>query len=236
MPALFFMPTHDKMRGMSKTQKLLAIYERLLRHNGPRGWWPGETRDEVIIGAILTQSISWRNVTRAIDNLRAATLLSLGALYNAELETIEPLIIPTRYYRQKALKLKAFCHHLYENYEGSLDEMFRIPLDALREELLTLRGIGPETADCILLYAGELPSFPGDAYTKRIFARLGLLKPDATYDEMRRLFMDNLPPEVGLYNDYHAQIDGLGNQYCAPKDPRCGECPIRDLCKKLVDV
>ncbi|HEY9766543.1 MAG TPA: hypothetical protein V6C82_09255 [Chroococcales cyanobacterium] len=216
----------------AKTEALLNIYERMLVHFGPRGWWPGETREETIVGAILTQNVAWRNVERAIANLKAADLLSLAKLHQAPSEVIEPLIIPSRFYKQKTRKIKDFTAFLFGEHGGDLDRMFSIGVRKLRPELLFLKGIGPETADCILLYAGFLPSFTCDAYTRRIFGRLGFFAADATYEEMRNFFMKHLPHQVPLFNEFHAQIDGIGHHYCQPKDPRCGECPLSELCKK----
>lgn len=214
----------------AKSEALIAVYERMIAHFGPRNWWPGETPDEIIIGAILVQNVAWRNVEQAIDHLRAAGLLSLEAIHRAPVEILEPLIIPTRYYKQKARKLKAFAAFLCERY-GTLERMFEQGVESLRPQLLALKGIGPETADCILLYAGGLPSFTCDAYTRRIFSRLGFFGPNASYEEMRRFFMEHLPPEAALFNEFHAQIDGIGHFFCAPQ-PRCEACPLRPLCRQ----
>lgn len=208
---------------------LMEVYTRLYNHFGPRHWWPAETPFEVVVGAILTQSVAWRNVEKAIVNLKEAGLLSVEGLHQAEVEEIASLIVPTRYYRAKAKKLKAFINFLVEKYGGSLERLFAVPLDKLRPELLGLNGIGPETADSILLYAGEYPIFVIDAYTHRIFQRLGVFEPKVSYAEMQRFFMYHLPTDVKLFNEYHALIDALGNRLCRARKPTCQECPLLGL-------
>jgi endonuclease-3 related protein len=211
-------------------QKLMEIYDRMYKHFGPRHWWPADTPFEVVVGAILTQSVAWRNVEQAIKNLKQARLLDLAAIAHAELDELARLIRPTRYYNMKARKLQAFCRHVLENYDGSLERFFAMDLWPLREELLGIYGIGEETADSILLYAAEKPIFVVDAYTRRIFSRLGMVDAGIKYGQLQRFFMDHIPPDVMLYNEYHAQIDAVGNHYCAAKKPSCGECPLRPLC------
>lgn len=211
-------------------QKLMDIYDRMYKHFGPRHWWPADTPFEVVVGAILTQSVAWRNVEQAIKNLKQAGLLDLVAIAHAELDELARLIRPTRYYNMKARKLQAFCRHVMENYDGSLERFFAMDLWPLREELLGIYGIGEETADSILLYAAEKPIFVVDAYTRRIFSRLGMVDADIKYGQLQRFFMDHIPPDVMLYNEYHAQIDAVGNHYCAASKPACEECPLRPLC------
>lgn len=213
-------------------QKLHQAYDKMLQHFGPRGWWPGDSDFEICVGAILTQSVSWKNVAKAIDNLKNADLLELDKMYGADPETIENCIIPTLYYRQKAKKLKAFVNHVTENYAGNLSAFLGKDLGDLREELLNLHGIGPETADSIILYAANKPVFVVDAYTRRIFARLGLFKDDISYNEMQEFFMRHLTPDVRFYNEYHALIVGVGNRFCSNKKPKCAECPLTGLCKR----
>lgn len=161
--------------------EVVEVYQILQEHFGHQNWWPGETRDEIIIGSILTQSVSWQNVEKAINNLKEQDLLSLKALHNSYAEEIAPLIIPTLYYNVKARKLKNFCDFLYENYEGDLDKLFSKNLPELRKLVLSINGIGEETADCILLYVAEKLSFVVDAYTKRIFHRLGFTDSNINY-------------------------------------------------------
>lgn len=214
---------------------LWDVYERLYRHFGHREWWPAQGGAfEVVVGAYLTQNVAWANVEKAIANLRAAGLLSPAALRAAPLAAVEACIRPAGFYRQKARRLKAFVDHLYARHGGDLQAMLGQPWPALRAELLSLPGVGPETADSILCYAAGWPVMVVDAYTRRIFHRLGVLPtPDATYDEMQSLFHAHLPPAVWLFNDYHAQIVALGKEYCRKRAPRCGACPLAVVCKKV---
>jgi endonuclease III related protein len=174
--------------------KLRLYYRTLYRAWGPQHWWPAETRFEVIVGAYLTQNTSWINVERALANLRAAGVLSVEAIRGLRLSKLERLIRPSGYFRQKAKRLKTFVAYLDKNHGGSLDALFAQPTDKLREELLDLNGIGPETADSILLYAGNHPVFVVDAYTKRILDRHGILSEKSDYEEFRRLFESSLAP------------------------------------------
>ncbi len=212
-------------------EDLLSIYQLMFDHFGPRHWWPAETPFEVIVGAILTQSVAWRNVETAIANLKQRGLLDPVALLAAPDEVIEEAIRPTRYYRMKRRKLQAFCRYLVDKHQGNLAELFQRPLAELRAELLGIWGLGPETVDSILLYAGGMPSFVVDAYTKRIWARLGVHPEDIDYELLRAYFMDNLPEDLQLYNEFHALIVGVGNRYCRVKKPLCGECPLQNRCQ-----
>lgn len=211
--------------------RVLEIYERLFGRFGPQHWWPGETPFEVIVGAILTQSAAWRNVEKAISNLKAEGCLSLEGILGLPEEKLAALIRPSGYYNVKARKLKAFCLFLEEAYKGNLDAMRARPVDELRVELLNVYGVGRETADSILLYACGLPTFVVDAYTRRIFERLGLIGPRWSYEEIRRFFMDRLPASVPLFNEYHALIVALGKEVCLARKPRCERCPLNSLCK-----
>jgi len=189
----------------------------------------------IAIGGLVklpAQNVAWKNVEKAIYNLKKAGLLDLESIYNSPLEQIAELIHPSRYYNVKAKKLKAVASHIMENYQADLDRFLQKSLEELRQELLEIWGIGSETADSIILYAAELPSFVVDAYTKRIFQRLGIFPDDINYDEMREYFMKNLPGDIELYNDYHAQIVALGNNICKNK-PQCNICPLYDLGKCL---
>lgn len=212
-------------------QKLTDIYQNMFKFFGPRDWWPGETKFEICVGAILTQSVSWKNVAKAIGNLKNAGLLDIYAMYEAPSEEIEQCIVPTLYFRMKARKLKAFVIHVVENYNGNLQLLFEKPLAELRPELLGIYGIGQETADSIILYAAEKPIFVVDAYTKRIFSRIGLFPENITYQQMQKYFMDRLEPDVPFYNEYHALIVGVGNSFCGNKKPKCGQCPLIIFCK-----
>lgn len=225
-------PTQSLISGEAAA-RLQEIFDRLYRYFGPRHWWPAETPFEVIVGAILTQNVAWKNVEKAIANLKGAGLLTPEAMMRARPEELEPHIRPTGYYRVKARKLKAFIDYLQERYGGSLEVMFAQPLDRLRAEILDVFGIGLETADAILCYAGNYPIMVMDAYTRRVFSRLGFFKEKATYQEMQDFFMANLPRDNRLYNEYHALIDGLANQICLKKKPACNRCPLVELCPRI---
>lgn len=222
---------------MSKMQtRLMHIYNLLLEFFGPRHWWPAKSDFEVIVGAILTQNVAWKNVEKAIQNLENHGLLDPHLLINAPVELVEEAIRPTRYYHQKAARLRGFCEYLTREHQGELAGLLALDAKDLRAELLALKGIGKETADSIILYAARKPVFVVDAYTRRIFYRLGLLPEDAGYDEMQDLFMKHLPPDTSLYNEYHALIDGLGNRMCFNKRPRCEECPLAEKCVYLTNI
>lgn len=209
----------------------MELYRRMLDHFGPRGWWPARTPFEVAVGAILVQSVSWSNAEAAIESLREAGCLEPGKLYRMDEAELAELIRPSLYYRQKARKLKAFVRLLVERFGGDMARMLAGETASVRRMLLGIHGIGPETADCILLYAGDHPIFVVDAYTRRIFARLGVWEDDITYEAMQEYFQRRLPPDVPLYNEYHALIDGVGSRYCKRTKPRCGECPLLSYCR-----
>lgn len=211
----------------SRIHQLEAIYDKLYRHFGPQSWWPGDTPFEVIVGAILTQNTNWQNVSRAIDNLKEAKVLTPQKLYSLPIAKLAQLIRPSGYFNIKAKRLKEFLNFLFENYEGNLKKMFGRPLEDLRKEILSVKGIGPETADSILLYAGGLPIFVVDAYTKRIFSRQKLLSEEADYHTVQKIFTENLKKDVQLFNEYHALIVRLGKDFCKKTKPKCEICPIR---------
>lgn len=206
---------------------LAAIYERLLSHYGPQSWWPGETPLEVMVGAVLTQNTSWKNVERALANLRDADLLDLQALYDLPVEELAELIRPAGYYRLKAARLRRLLEFVFERYGGSLESMFSQNLDELRQELLEVNGIGPETADSILLYAGGLPSFVIDTYTHRVMKRHGWIEFEADYHELKEYFESGVERDVPLYNEFHALFVRVGNEFCR-KQARCDGCPLRE--------
>jgi endonuclease-3 related protein len=201
-------------------------YNSLLTAFGPQHWWPGQTQFEVIVGAILTQNTSWTNVARAIENLRGADLLSPAAIERVPPSRLEGLIRPSGYFRQKARKLKAFCAFLHAEYRGSLKRMFETPTIVLREKLLGVFGIGPETADSILLYAGEHPVFVVDTYTKRMLARHGWTHEEAKYEDVRWMVERQFPGDAGRFNEFHALIVNAGKNFCRTREPLCGECPL----------
>lgn len=206
----------------------MKIYQTMLNTLGPQQWWPGETPFEVVIGAILTQNTNWSNVEKAIRNLKAADRLSPSGIY--ELSTIElaQLIRPSGFFNVKAKRVKTFINWLFSRYEGDLSRMFRQDLQTLRDELLSVKGIGPETADSILLYAGNMPTFVVDAYTHRIFSRHGFISEESTYEDMKAFFEENLPKDVRLFNEYHALLVQIGKRYCKPKKA-CEPCPLKDF-------
>jgi endonuclease-3 related protein len=208
---------------------MLQVYERLLKAFGPQHWWPGESPFEVVIGAVLTQNTNWQNVEKAIRNLRQSDLIDPHALYNAPAEELEELLRPAGYFRIKARRLRSLLEFIINRYHGSLEAMFQTDLHTLREELLAVNGVGPETADSILLYAGRLGVFVVDAYTHRIFARHGWIGFDADYHQTQDYIQSSLREDVRLYNEYHALLVHTGKHYCRKTKPKCQECPLRDL-------
>jgi endonuclease-3 related protein len=208
---------------------LLTIYERLMQAYGPQGWWPGDGPLQVMVGAVLTQATNWRNVERAIARLAEAGMISAEALALAPREVLEELVRPTGYYRAKAERLQSLARMLLESCQGDIERLKGLPPQALREMLLRVRGIGPETADSILLYALDCPYFVVDAYTRRLFRRLGCGPRGNSYHEWQRFFMEALPPDATLFNEYHALIVRHGKERCRPR-PRCPGCPLLDLC------
>jgi endonuclease-3 related protein len=214
-----------RWRRAGRTE-LLAVYEALFAAYGPQGWWPAETPFEVMVGAILTQNTNWRNVERAIGNLRAAGALTPAAMGRLRPGALAELIRPAGYFRVKSGRLRHLLRHLRLRHGGSVSRLLRLPQEALRAELLDISGIGPETADSILLYAAGHPSFVVDAYTKRILSRHGLVSEGAGYDQVREIFTRALPAETPLFNEYHALIVRLGKECCRPRLPRCASCPL----------
>lgn len=205
---------------------LEEYYDSLLAALGPQNWWPARKPFTVIVGAILTQGTAWTNVERALENLRREQMLSIRAIENIPLRRLARAIRPSGYFRQKAKKLKAFMRFLQDEYGGSLARMFRTPTGELRGKLLHVHGIGPETADAILLYAGGHPSFVVDAYTKRILLRHGWIGEKASYGEVQSLFDRNIPREVARYNEYHALIVRVAKNWCNAREAHCSECPL----------
>lgn len=209
-------------------ETLGEYYEALYNAFGPQSWWPARTRFEIIVGAILTQNTAWTNVEKAIRSLKKARVLTPEGLTALETEKLAELIRPSGYFNIKAKRLGNFLGFLYGEFGGSLNRLFRV-MDGqeLRRAILSVKGIGPETADSILLYAGGRPEFVVDAYTKRIFSRHGLIGATAGYDEVKALFMDNLPQEARLFNEYHALLVRLGKDFCRPRNPLCEVCPLK---------
>jgi len=214
--------------------QLMEIYNILYSHFGPQGWWPahskGEKRKfEICIGAILTQNTAWANVEKAIINLKNHGLLDIGKIRSADEKKLAGLIKSSGYYNQKAKRLKRFAAFVYKKH-GSLSKFFLLDAEKLRQELLQLNGIGPETADSIMLYSAQKPVFVIDAYTKRIFNRLGFCRENVYYDDLQKLFMQSLPPDISLFSEYHALIVEHAKSYCR-KRPLCEECVLNEECK-----
>lgn len=204
------------------------IYKRLIRTFGKRHWWPAETPFEVVIGAILTQGTAWSNVEKAIRALREKKYLDAQRLYHLDEKILAKTIRSSGFFNVKAKRLKNFLVYLFDRCGGDLKRMFQIPTSTLRRELLAIVGLGKETVDSILLYAGEKKTFVVDAYTRRIFSRHGLLDENEEYDKIRSYFMDSLPHRSALFNEYHALLVEVGKRYCH-KTPLCRECPLDPL-------
>ena len=216
------------MRRKRTSRKLLNIYQKLYKAIGPRHWWPGDSPFEVIIGAILTQNTSWKNVETAIKALKEDNFLNPVKLLKVDESILANTIKSSGFFNIKAKRIKNFIRFLFENYQGSLEKMFSENLTPLREKLLKINGIGPETADSILLYAGEKPVFVVDAYTKKILLRHNLISKAAGYSEIQALFMENLEKDVRMFNEYHALLVYVGKYFCK-RIPGCENCPMRGL-------
>ncbi len=214
-------------RATARTKPPLdAVYRALFRHFGPQHWWPGRTPFEVCVGAILTQNTAWTNVEKAIARLRATRSLTPRALHALPAAALADLIRPAGYFNVKARRLHAFTGLLHDRHGGSLRRLFALPTPELRAALLATSGIGPETADSILLYAAGQPVFVIDAYTRRVLARHGWLDARSGYADAQALFTAQLPADLARYNEYHALIVALGKHHCRPR-PRCEACPLR---------
>ena len=201
------------------------VYQQLYEALGPQHWWPAESAFEVVLGAVLVQNTAWRNVEKAIENLRQSDLLSAGAMYQLPPEELEELIRPAGYFRMKTRRIRNLLDYLFTQHEGSLSAMLKVDTETLREQLLQINGIGPETADSILLYAAERPVFVVDTYTNRILKRHGWIEHEADYSTIQAHFQTHLEADAQLYNEFHALLVRIGNLYCRKK-PRCEECPL----------
>lgn len=210
------------------SEKLMQIYHLLYDRYGPQKWWPADDRFEMITGAILTQNTNWKNVEKAISNLKHAHVMKPETLHSMEQQSLAQLIRPAGYYNIKANRLKNFLNFLYTEYDGDLDRLETIATDELRQQLLSIKGIGAETADSILLYAFGRNVFVVDAYTCRIFVRHLMIEPDAGYEQIREYFESSLPGDTDLFNEYHALLVQLGKEYCKPK-AKCHGCPLETL-------
>lgn len=218
---------HGPGVALRRTLPLRRYYRRLLAHFGPQRWWPGDSAFEIALGALLVQNTAWRNAERALENLRRAGLLSEERLSAVPAGTLLRHLRPAGTYRQKARLVRRFLRHLRDRYRGKLALMFHLPAWHLRAELLHLPGIGPETADSILLYAGNKPVFVVDDYTRRVVRRHGLAPRGTGTDGVQRLFEGQLPADAVLYQEYHALLVAVGQQYCHRREPDCANCPLR---------
>lgn len=214
----------------NNTSPLLKIYQKLYDHFGPLNWWPAESPFEVVIGAILTQNTAWTNVEKAIINLKIADVLTAERIAGLSSKKLEELIRPSGFFRQKSKRLQNFATFLLNEWDGDLNKLCSGTINEARNRLLTLNGIGPETADSILLYATNRPSFVVDAYTRRIFTRIGTLSGMENYETIRSLFIQSLPEDTQLYNEYHALIVELAKTCCRKSSPRCETCPVLTDC------
>ncbi len=195
---------------------------------GDQKWWPADSRLEIIIGAILTQNTSWKNVEQALSNLKKNNKISISKISNASHKELASLIKPAGYYNQKSKYIIGVVNYIKKKYNGSLDELFSLDLSLLRKELLSLKGIGPETADTIILYASQKPIFVIDTYTRRFMERHQLASKNDSYDSLAKKFTDSLPRDYKLYNQFHALIVQLGKNYCKTK-AKCSGCPLEKL-------
>lgn len=207
----------------------MLIYERLLEEFGPQGWWPGESDFETIVGAILTQNTNWKNVEKALGVMKGQGVLDARALRAVPGAELAEMIRPTGYYKQKAKKLAAFLDYFFDNYDGDTQRLSKQDLDVLRAELLGVWGIGEETADAIILYAAHQPTFVIDAYTRRVFSRMGFVSGDAAYGELKGFFEATVPRDLYVFKEFHALIDELAKRFCKTR-PDCDGCPVSDLC------
>jgi len=213
---------------MDTPDRIKKIYRLLYKKYGPQGWWPGDSQLECILGAILTQNTSWVNVEKAILNLKSLDLISIEKLTLLTTNELAQLIRPSGYYNQKAIKVKNFIAFVSESYEGKLEKMFEEEISELRNKLLQIKGIGPETADCIILYGGNKPVFVVDTYTYRILSRHGLVPEQTNYNEMQELFMDSLAMDTQMFNEYHALLVRTAKAHCKKIKPICAGCPLEN--------
>ena len=228
-------PTAGRRRSpdLQDQATLTEIYDLLLEQHGPQHWWPADSPFEVMVGAVLVQATAWANAERAIDNLKAAHSLSPAAVRLLPIGELETLVRPSGFFRGKARRMKALCEYLGERHDDDIEAMAAQPTDPLREELLGIFGVGPETADDILLYALGHPVFVVDAYTRRVFHRLGLADAQLGYEYLQAMFHHHLsPPDARIYNEYHALIVRHATSTCRPR-PRCSECSLNSLCLKI---
>ena len=208
---------------------LLKIYKKLYRCFGPQNWWPGDNPFEIAVGAILTQNTNWGNVEQAIQNLKEHAVFSVDGIYGLSVRELASLIKPAGYFNVKAQRLRSFLEFLSNDYHGRMTNMMLEDADHLRARLLQVHGIGPETADSILLYALEKPLLVIDAYTKRVLSRHGIMASEKSYDEFQALFHNSLKRDVRQYNEYHALFVRVGKTFCKKSKPLCEKCPLNDM-------
>jgi endonuclease-3 related protein len=220
----------NRINPADPRESLARMYKLMSAHFGPTHWWPGDTPFEIAIGAILTQNTAWTNVEKAIANLKRDNLLTPTAIMECPTEQLEQALVPSGYFRLKVKRLRGFCSHLLTRYGGNISRMAKQPLATLRPELLNVYGIGPETADDILLYACGKIVFVVDAYTRRIFSRHGLVPDDIAYEPLRSFFETNVTPDLHGYKEYHGLIVWTGKEFCR-KNPKCDECPLASTLK-----
>jgi len=225
-----------RVPGLEPAEALRGYYQTLFQHLGAQRWWPARTRLEVILGAILTQNTAWRNAALAIKQLRRAGLLELRNLQKASQSELESRIRPAGFFRQKAATIRNFLDSVQRNHRGSLRSLFARPPEGVRSELLQIKGLGPETADAILLYAGRHAYFVADAYTRRILERHALVEPRASYSAVQDFLHRHLRREQALYNEFHALLVEIGKRYCRREAPRCEECPLREFLAQDAEV
>ncbi len=205
----------------------LRVFDRLSAHYGQQNWWPGETALEIMVGAVLTQNTNWGNVEKAIANLKDGDRLSFSGIQSMDVSMLAEYIRPAGYYNVKARRLKNLLQMIVDCYEGELSFLFEDSLEESRKNLLKVNGVGPETADSILLYAARKPVFVIDTYTHRIFSRHQLVDENADYDSLQQAFLDKLPEDEALFNEYHALIVTVAKEFCKKKKPRCTNCPLQ---------
>ena len=213
----------------SQSNPFLTVYDKLYAHYGPQEWWPADSPFEVAVGAILTQNTNWENVAKAIENLKRADLLSFTAMQQMPVEELAEYIRPSGYYTIKAQRLKNLLQMLEDEYEGELQFLCDDSLEGARENLLRVKGVGPETADAILLYVAEKPIFVIDTYTHRVFSRHEIVLEEHDYFSLQQEFLDSLPEDVQLFNEFHALIVAVGKEFCKKGKPRCKECPLQGV-------
>lgn len=223
--AIDFEKRKDTILSASTDQRLMAMYKILLKHFGPQNWWPGDSTFEMMVGAVLTQNTNWKNVEKALDNLKSDGLVSVDAIHKIPLPELAEKIRPAGYFNIKAKRLKNLIQFIWEQYDGDLDALLNEGTQTLREGLLSVKGVGPETADSMVLYAAERPVFVIDTYTHRILSRHGMVDNEVSYYDLQEIFMNDLPEDAALFNEFHALIVRTGKEFCR-KTPLCSECPL----------